>query len=83
MSDKIQVIENFTLETPSGSVEELAKQVCAMKLAMGLFFRSFPDEHKQAHLSALESFNDEYMKELAEFLRQFLTEKTLSSTNTH
>ncbi|MCW0310710.1 hypothetical protein NB694_000510 [Pantoea ananatis] len=72
MKREIQYIEDFTLEVNCGSLEEMAEEMCAMKMAAGLFFRSLPPEHQIAHLNSLENFDNKAMRDLAKFLRQFV-----------
>lgn len=79
MSNELNYIENFSMETQYGSLEDIAKEVGAMKFALGLFFRSLPDEHKIAHINTLESLPDEEFKELAIFLRQFMNIKKMNA----
>ncbi|MCK0554302.1 hypothetical protein KFO32_14740 [Pantoea ananatis] len=72
MKREVQYIENFNLEVKCGSLEDMAEELCAMKMAAGLFFRSLPPEHQIAHLNSLENFDNESMRELAKFLKQFI-----------
>ncbi|EPK7686830.1 hypothetical protein QZQ41_17050 [Serratia marcescens] len=75
MSDHFGYIDNFTLETSCDDIDALSREVTALKLALGLFFRSIPDEHKLSHILTLESIDNEEMRSLASFLRQFMNIK--------
>lgn len=82
MSNHFEIIDNFTLETSCDDIESVASEVTALKMAVGLFFRSLPAEHKIAHINTLESFDHEDMRRLATFLRQFMnTQKTANATD--
>ncbi|PPC63948.1 hypothetical protein C1Y41_04710 [Pantoea sp. ICBG 1758] len=78
--NKMNVIYNFRIDTRIDDLDEVGKEIEALKFAFGLFFRMMPEPYQRSHIAVLKSMrpHGEHFERLVDFLSQFLDEKPLS-----
>ncbi|MEQ1977194.1 hypothetical protein [Xenorhabdus sp. SGI240] len=64
-------IQNVQISTDSGTKEQVASEVGALKFAVALLFCRMPKEDQKYLLLEMRQLNDAYSNKLADELQQF------------
>lgn len=70
--NKIRYIEGLKLSTNCNDVTDVANEVTALKLALGLLFARLPDAEKNQLLVELTQYDHPPLEKLATELKQFM-----------